>query len=206
MYGRDFPGRAPALGIRTLLTPFRAPRANAIAERVIRTLRTECLDHVLVLNERHLEVVLQEYAIYYNRARPHRSLGLVPPQPGARVARPPGSAPGRIIARPVLGGLHHVYERAAKPGRTSCASQLAGRLHVRLADRTVEGVPDRLVSIEAGVAHALEALEETTFLLTIAGTRTGPTPRSTRARRAAAAGRAAEARSGRTWEDDGGRG
>ena len=83
---------------------------------------------------------------------------------------------------------------------------LAGRLRVHLADRTVEGVPDRLISIETGVAHALEALEETTFLLTIAGTRTGPTPRSTRVRRAAEAGRAAEARSGQTWEDDGGRG
>jgi transposase InsO family protein len=54
VYGRDFPSRARALGIRTLLTPFRAPRANAIAERVIRTLRTECPDHVLVVNERHL--------------------------------------------------------------------------------------------------------------------------------------------------------
>jgi hypothetical protein len=83
---------------------------------------------------------------------------------------------------------------------------LAGRLHVRLADRTVEGVPDRLVSIETGVAHALEALEETTFLLTIAGTRTGPTPRAARARRPTEAGRAADAQAGRTWEDDGGRG
>jgi quercetin dioxygenase-like cupin family protein len=83
---------------------------------------------------------------------------------------------------------------------------LAGRLLVRLAARTVEGFPDRLVSIETGVAHELEALEETTFLLTIAGTRTGPTPRAARARRAAEAGRAAEARAGQTWEDDGGRG
>ena len=68
---------------------------------------------MLVLNERHLEAVLQEYATYYNRARPHRSLGLGPPVPGARAIRPPATAPGRIIARPVLGGLHHVYERAA---------------------------------------------------------------------------------------------
>jgi transposase InsO family protein len=116
VYGRDFPGRARGPGICTLLTPFRAPRANAIAERVIRTLRTECLDHVLVLHERHLEVVLQEYTTYYNRARPHRSLGLVPLVPGAGAARRPGSGPGRIIAHPaypVLGGLHHVYERAA---------------------------------------------------------------------------------------------
>jgi transposase InsO family protein len=113
VYGRDFPTSAQALGIHTLLAPFRGPRANAIAERVIRTLRTECLDHVLVLNERHLEAVLQEYTTYYNRARSHRSLGLMPPVPGPRAACPPGTAPGRIIARPILGGLHHVYERAA---------------------------------------------------------------------------------------------
>ena len=82
---------------------------------------------------------------------------------------------------------------------------LAGRLLVRLADRTVEVFPDRLVSIEPGVAHELEALEETTFLLTIAGTRTGPPTRSARAR-ARPGRRAADARAGQTWEDDGGRG
>jgi putative transposase len=113
VYGRDFPGRARGLGIRTLLPPFRAPRANATAERVSRTRRTECLDRVLVLNERHLDAVLQECATHYNRARPHRPLGLLPPAPGARAVRPLGRAPERIIARPVLGGLHHVYERAA---------------------------------------------------------------------------------------------
>jgi putative transposase len=113
VYGRDFPRRAEALGIRTLLTPFRAPRANAIAERVIRTLRTECLDHVLVLHERHLERVLREYVAYYNTARPHRSLGLVPPLPGAPPPRASNAPPGRIVARPVLGGLHHVYQHAA---------------------------------------------------------------------------------------------
>jgi hypothetical protein len=68
---------------------------------------------VLVLNERHLEVVLQEFAVYYNRARPHRSLGLVPPVPSACAAHPPVRVAGRIVARPVLGGPHHVYERAA---------------------------------------------------------------------------------------------
>jgi transposase InsO family protein len=113
VYGRDFPRRTAALGIRTLLTPFRSPRANAIAERVIRTLRAECLDHVLVLDERHLERVLQEYVAFYNTARPHRSLGLVPPVPGAPTPLAPPTAPERIVARPVLGGLHHVYERAA---------------------------------------------------------------------------------------------
>jgi putative transposase len=113
VYGRGFPRRAEALGIRTLLTPFRAPRANAIAERVVRSLRQECLDHVLVLNERHLEQVLQEDLAYYNSARPHRSLDLVPPLPGPRPSRTPNAPLGRIVARPVLGGLHHVYQRAA---------------------------------------------------------------------------------------------
>ncbi len=95
------------MGIQTLLTPFRAPRANAIAERVVRTLRNDCLDHVLVLNEQHLRTVLAEYVPYYNTERPHRALHLEPPLPRA----PAGSGPVRV--RPVLGGLHHVYRRAA---------------------------------------------------------------------------------------------
>ena len=86
---------------------------NAIAERVIRTLRQECLDHVLAFNERHLQRVLQEYAAFYNTERPHRGLGLVPPLPGAPALRAPTGPPGRVIARPVLGGLHHAYQRAA---------------------------------------------------------------------------------------------
>jgi transposase InsO family protein len=113
VYGRAFAAQAAALGTDTLLTPFRAPRANARAERVIRTLRQECLDHVLVLNEQHLEAVLTEYVAYYNTQRPHRSLGLVPPLPGAPPLRATAAAPGQIVARPVLGGLHHVYERVA---------------------------------------------------------------------------------------------
>jgi transposase InsO family protein len=112
-YGRAFATQAAALGIETLLTPFRAPKANAIAERAIRTLRTECLDHVLVLDERHLERVLKEYVAHYNTERPHRSLGLVPPVAGAPAPLAPLTASERIVARPVLGGLHHVYERAA---------------------------------------------------------------------------------------------
>jgi putative transposase len=61
VYGGDFIPRAKAIGVETLLTPFRAPQANAIAERVVRTLRDECLDHVLLLNEPHLRAVLAEY-------------------------------------------------------------------------------------------------------------------------------------------------
>jgi putative transposase len=117
MVARGHPdgSRPPAqrLEIEARLTPFRAPRANAVAERVVRTLRHECLDHVLVRNERHLECVLREDVAYDNRDRPHRSLGLVPPLPGAPLLRVANGPPGRIVARPVLGGRHHVYQRAA---------------------------------------------------------------------------------------------
>jgi transposase InsO family protein len=108
--GRGFAPKAHGLGIATPLTPFRSPKANAVAERVIRTLRQECLAHVLVLGERHLERVLAEYAHYDNPDRPHRSLGLTPPLPAAG---DPCAPTGTVIARPVLGGLHHVYVRAA---------------------------------------------------------------------------------------------
>jgi transposase InsO family protein len=108
--GRAFATQAAALGVDTLPTPFRAPRANAVAERVIRTLRQECLDHMLILNERHLETVLAEYVRFYNTERPHRSLGLTPPLPATGGS---GAPTGRVVSFPVLGGLHHVYARAA---------------------------------------------------------------------------------------------
>jgi transposase InsO family protein len=112
LYGRDFAAKAGGVGIDTLLTPFRAPRANAVAEQVIRSLRQECLDHVLPLGERYLECVLSEYVRYYNTDRPHRSLGLTPPLPSVRAPAAP-SAAGPVTSRPVLGGLHHAYARAA---------------------------------------------------------------------------------------------
>ena len=107
VYGGDFGERAAALDIEPLLAPVRAPRANAVAERVIGTLRRECLDHLIVLNERHLRSILLKFARYYNRDRPHRSLRHETPLPVAR----PGTGP--IRARPVLSGLHHAYERVA---------------------------------------------------------------------------------------------
>jgi putative transposase len=84
-----------------------SPRANAIVERVIGTLRRECLDHLIVADERHLASVLAEFAHYYNWERPHRTLGLQMPQPRPRPIT------GPIRSRPVLSGLHNVYERAA---------------------------------------------------------------------------------------------
>lgn len=90
-------------------TPPRSPRANAYAERWVRTARTECLDWVLVWNARHLNRVLTEYLRHYNTARPHRGLGLDVPTPS------PAAAPrsGRVERIDVLGGLIHEYRRAA---------------------------------------------------------------------------------------------
>src|SRR3972149_2983389 len=67
--------------IRILQTPVRAPKANAIAERFVRTVRAECLDWLLILNRRHLERVLRTYTTHYNRERPHRALALLTPTP-----------------------------------------------------------------------------------------------------------------------------
>ena len=107
VYGRAFGARLAELRIASIRTPVRAPRANAIAERLVRSIRTEALDHMIVVNERHLRAVLAEYLDYYNNDRPHRSLGLQSPLP-----RSP-SREGAVVQRPVLGGLHHVYARAA---------------------------------------------------------------------------------------------
>ncbi len=109
-YGGDFIGKAAGLGIQTVLTPIHAPKANAIAERVVRTFRQECLDHVIVLNDRHLRRLLREFVPYYNAARPHRSLNLTPPAGSRRQMR---SGRDHLRSRPVLGGLHHVYAWAA---------------------------------------------------------------------------------------------
>jgi transposase InsO family protein len=107
VYGADFGPEAATLGIRSVLTPLRAPKANAIAERLVGTLRRECLDHLIILNERHLRAVLTEFSRYYNVERPHRTLSLETPAPRLRARA------GPIRSRPVLAGLHHAYERAA---------------------------------------------------------------------------------------------
>ncbi|MGH2367088.1 MAG: integrase core domain-containing protein [Chloroflexota bacterium] len=106
VYGGDFRERAAALGIEIVLTPVRAPRANAVAGRVIGTLRRECLDHVTPLDEHHLRTILADYVAYYNHDRPHRTLHLETLQPQER----PRAGPVQVIrSRPVLGGLHHAY-------------------------------------------------------------------------------------------------
>ena len=109
-YGGDFIARARRLGIETILTPVHAPNANAIAERVIGTLRRECLDHVIAVNEQHLRRVLGEYVQHYNAMRPHRALSLDSPEGRSPVQRTPSQ---RVVSKPVLGVLHHEYRWAA---------------------------------------------------------------------------------------------
>ena len=84
-----------------------APRANAVAERMVGTFRRECLDHLIVLGEPQLRSLLSEFVAYYNRERPHRSLALKTPKVRDR------RQAGKLVCRPILGGLHHSYEWAA---------------------------------------------------------------------------------------------
>jgi putative transposase len=100
-------------GIQIVLTPLQAPQANAFAERFVGTVRRECLDWILITGRRQLERVLHTYVDHDNSHRPHRGLGLVPPQPRPtpRLAAPPD--PLRIGRRDRLGGLIHEYRAAA---------------------------------------------------------------------------------------------
>jgi transposase InsO family protein len=102
-------------GVRIIKTPPQAPRANAICERVVGTLRREVLDQVLIFNERHLSEILTEYAAHYNDHRPHQSRGQRPPAVETAVTRPiTDLADVRSIRRqPVLDGLINQYHRAA---------------------------------------------------------------------------------------------
>ncbi len=101
----------PRSASRRCSPPTRHPKANAIDERLVGALRRECLNHLIIINKRHLRLVLKEYAAHYNQGRPHRSLGLAPPNgPPVRLVAPDR---GRVKAHPVVGGLHHEYEWGA---------------------------------------------------------------------------------------------
>lgn len=97
-----------SIGVEAIKTPVRSPRANAFAERFVRTAREDCLDHLLIFDQQHLERVLGEYVHHYNLARPHRGLDLEPPQP-----RRASTKTGAVRRRDVLDGLIHEYELAA---------------------------------------------------------------------------------------------
>jgi len=109
IYGSLFMRRVSSIGIKQIRTAKRSPWQNPYVERVIGSIRRECLDHVIILNERHLRRVLREYLDYYHRSRTH--LGLEKDCPVSRPVESAGS--GDIHAEPVLGGLHHRYRRKA---------------------------------------------------------------------------------------------
>ena len=101
-------------GLEIIRTPFRAPQANGVAERFVRTVRSECLAWLLILNDQHLERVLDVFADHYNGHRPHRALGLKPPHPTrAPVAPAAESREACVQRRDRLGGVVHEYTLAA---------------------------------------------------------------------------------------------
>jgi len=110
-YGSAFDAVARVTGIDVLRTPIKAPRANAIVERYVGSVRRECLDHLLIFSERQLYRVIRAYVDYFNRSRPHQGIGQnVPCGPPRRSAE---LMTGKIINLQVLNGLHHEYRRAA---------------------------------------------------------------------------------------------
>lgn len=142
-FGTAFDHVAKSSGIKVLKTPYRAPRANAVCERFLGSVRRECLDHMLIFSERQLQRVVREYVFYFNGLRPHQGLkqqipakienanveslvtNKIIPFPGLKVkdlersegaalgAASPSQAKGKIIAFPILNGLHHDYRRVA---------------------------------------------------------------------------------------------
>ena len=108
-YGQRFRERLRAMSIEEVVTAPRSPWQNAYVERVIGSIRRECLDHILIINERHLRRALSSYITYYHQSRTHLSLEKDCPEP--RPISPP--AMGNVIVVPQVGGLHHRYERRA---------------------------------------------------------------------------------------------
>jgi putative transposase len=112
-FSRSFDAVFCSEGAEVLLTPVQAPNANAFAERWIGTARAECLDWLLIVGRGHLERVLRVYVDHYNRHRPHRALGLEPPDPPTGLDVVCEGQRGEICRRDRLGGLLHEYRRAA---------------------------------------------------------------------------------------------
>jgi putative transposase len=109
IYGERFRNRVKSLGIDEVLTAPRSPWQNPYVERIIGSIRRECLNHIIIFNERHLRRQLKSYAIYYHEARTHLSLDKQSSVP--RSIEPPEQ--GKVVALPHVGGLHHEYRRAA---------------------------------------------------------------------------------------------
>jgi transposase InsO family protein len=109
IFGRDFVEQVKALGIKEVLSTPRSPWERAFVERVIGTLRRECLDHLIVFNQASLYPHVKSFLAYYHESRTHLSLDKDSPEP--RAVLPPER--GAVVAIPQVGGLHHRYERRA---------------------------------------------------------------------------------------------
>ncbi|MCD4831413.1 MAG: integrase core domain-containing protein [Anaerohalosphaeraceae bacterium] len=108
IFSEDFKQHIKRFGLKDKPTAFRSPWQNPFCERVIGTLRRDCLDHMIILNEKHLHDILHEYIFeYYNVCRTHMSL-----EKDSPIHRP-AQTEGKIVSKPILGGLHHVYSRVA---------------------------------------------------------------------------------------------
>jgi len=102
---------AAAAGIKELKTPYRTPQANGNCERFMGSLRRECMDHILIHDDKHLERAVKEYTAYFNQERPHQGIGQrIPDQYDLSKSKP---VSGRITSKAILGGLHHSYSRTA---------------------------------------------------------------------------------------------
>jgi len=120
-FGHKFDEIAKASGIEILKTAYRTPKMNSICERFLGSIRRECVDHLFVFNERQLSRVLKEYVEYFNYSRPHQGIKQALPQsPVSKSSQNQGKTNttrvvenGKITALPILGGLHHNYQRAA---------------------------------------------------------------------------------------------
>jgi transposase InsO family protein len=111
-FGSSFARVAATSDIKILKTPYHAPRANAICERFLGSVRRECLDHLLILQEKQLHRILCAYIHYFNQARPHQGIRQqIPERYGESV--PQDHQRGQILSLPILGGLHHDYRRSA---------------------------------------------------------------------------------------------
>ena len=109
IYGAEFRQRVKGMGIEEVITAARSPWQNPYAERVVGSIRRECLDHVIVLNENHLRRILKSYSEYYHRSGAHLALSKDAPEPRAK--QPPDL--GAVIEIAEVGGLHDRYERRA---------------------------------------------------------------------------------------------
>jgi putative transposase len=110
-FGQDFSLAAKCTSIEVLRTPYRTPRANAVCERFLGSVRRECLDHLLIMSERQLYRVIKEYVTFFNAARPHQ--GIDQKIPGKMEFSSEEKREGKILAFPILNGWHHDYRRAA---------------------------------------------------------------------------------------------